>query len=145
VQDEVIAVHSGWQRDKELTMMKSKESNLKDRLASMDMTKKVIMGAVGVMALAGIGFGAAEAASAASPSSTTPTSSSQSMTDTPTSGDTPDIPGVNEAQDTQDGSEVNDAPDPGEEADTPEKAGDTGPDLQQNGDHTDPGDLPDSP
>ena len=127
-------------------MTESKEPNLNGRLASTDMKKKVIMGAVGVMALAGLGFGAAGAASAATPAPTSSSSSSsQSTTDTPTPGDTPDSPGVKDAQETQDVPGAKDAPDPGEKAGTAEKAGDTGPDLQQSGNHTDPGDLPGSP
>lgn len=125
-------------------MTKSAEPNLFARSAGMAMKKKVIMGAVGVMALAGLGFGAAGAANAATPAPA-PTSSSQSTTDTPTPGDTPDAPGAVGGQETQDVPGVNDAPDPGEKAGTPELASDTGPDLQQTGNHTDPGDLPGSP
>ena len=123
-------------------MTKSKESNLKDRLTSMEKKKKVIMGAVGIMALTGLGFGAVVAANAATPTLTPSTFSNQSTADTPTPGDTPDTPGLKEAPEV---SGANDAPDPGEKAGTTERAGDTGPDLQQTGDHTEPGDLPDSP
>lgn len=126
-------------------MTQNNEPNLKNRLSSMDMKKKVITGAVGLMALAGLGFGVAGAANAATPAVGVPASSVQSIVDTPTAGDVPDAPGANTAQETQDGSGANDAPDPGEKAGTPEKAGDTGPDLQQTGNHTDPGDLPGSP
>lgn len=110
-------------------MINSLEPNLKDRIAKMDLKKKVVMGTVGVMALAGLGVGAA---SAATPVPASPSSSVQSAKDTPTPGDTVDVPGATEAQD------------PGEKAGTPEKAGDTGPNAQQTGDHTDPGDLPGS-
>ncbi|WP_243400217.1 hypothetical protein [Arthrobacter glacialis] len=111
-------------------MTKNPETTLKARIARMDMKKKVLMGAVGVMALAGLGVGAA---SAATPVPSPPSSSTQSSNDVSTPGDTPDVPSATE---TTDQAETSDA------AETP---GDTGPDVQQTGDHTDPGDLPGSP
>lgn len=111
-------------------MTTKSENTLKARIARIDMKKKVLMGAVGVLALAGLGVGAA---SAATPVPTPPSSSTQSTTDVSTPGDTPDAPGAVEVTD------------PAETLGAAETPGDTGPDIQQTGDHTDPGDLPGSP
>lgn len=126
-------------------MTDHKETTLKARISGMEMRKKVLMGAVGVMALAGLGVGAA---SAATPGPTPSSSSVQQTKDTPTAGDTADVTGAKDtptAGDTADVTGATEATDPGEKAGTPEKAGDTGPNVQQTGNHTDPGDLPGSP
>ncbi len=124
-------------------MTSSKEPNLLDRITGMDVKKKLIMGAVGVMALAGLGVGAASAATPVP--APTSSSSTLSTTDTPTPGDTPDTPGAKDALEAADTPGAKEAPDPGEKAGTSEKANDIGPNVQQTGEHTDPGDLPGSP
>ena len=85
---------------------------------------RVLIGATGVLALAGLGIGAANAATPA------PVTTQTTSTETPSPGDVADVPGVVEA------------PDP---AGVPETPGDTGPGVQQTGEHTDPGDAPGSP
>ncbi len=77
--------------------------NLKDQ----KIRTKVLIGATGVLALAGLGIGAANAA--------TPVTTQTTTAETATPGD----PAAN--------------------------ASDSGTDVQQNGDHTDPGDAPGSP
>ena len=85
---------------------------------------KIVIVSAGVLGMAGLGLGAANAAP---PSPTT----TQSVTaDTPTPGDTADAPGAVEGT---------------EKADAPEAPGDTGPNVEQTGEHTDPGDAPGSP
>jgi hypothetical protein len=85
---------------------------------------KVLIVSAGVLGMAGLGLGAANAATPA-PATT------QSVTaDTPTPGDVADAPGAVEGPET---------------ADAPEVPGDTGPNVEQTGDHTDPGDAPGSP
>lgn len=86
--------------------MKLKDKKIRTRL---------LIGATGVLALAGLGIGAANAATPAT--ATTQTTSVEA----PSPGDAADVPGAVE---------------------TP---GDTGPDVQQTGEHTDPGDAPGSP
>jgi hypothetical protein len=86
--------------------MNVKEKNIRTRL---------LIGAVGVLALTGLGIGAANAATPA------PVTTQTTSTETPSPGDVADVPGAVE---------------------TP---GDTGPDVQQTGEHTDPGDAPGSP
>jgi hypothetical protein len=77
--------------------------NLKDQ----KIRTKVLIGATGVLALAGLGIGAANAA--------TPVTTQTTTAETSTPGDPAD------------------------------NASDSGTDVQQNGDHTDPGDAPGSP
>ena len=76
--------------------------NLKDQ----KIRTKVLIGATGVLALAGLGIGAANAA--------TPVTTQTTTAETTTPDDPADI------------------------------ASDSGTDVQQNGDHTDPGDAPGS-
>ena len=81
--------------------------NLKDQ----KIRTKVLIGATGVLALAGLGIGAANAATPATTQTTTQTTTAETST--------PDDPADN--------------------------ASDSGTDVQQNGDHTDPGDAPGTP
>jgi hypothetical protein len=94
--------------------------NLKDQ----KIRTRVLIGATGVLALAGLGIGAANAATPA-----TATTQTTSVT-TPSPGDAADAPGAAEAPET---------------AGAQQTPGDTGPDVQQTGEHTDPGDAPGSP
>jgi hypothetical protein len=94
--------------------------NLKDQ----KIRTRVLIGATGVLALAGLGIGAANAATPAT--ATTQTTSVVS----PSPGDAADVPGAVETPGT---------------AGAQETPGDTGPDVQQAGEHTDPGDAPGSP
>lgn len=120
-------------------MSKSTNSSLKGRIAGFDAKKKVVMGAVGVLALAGLGVGAASAAtpvhapSHSSSSSSTTSQTTRPTADTPTTGDTADT------------SETVDTADQNEKPGAAETADDNGPDSQQTGDHQEPGDLPNSP
>ena len=85
---------------------------------------KVLIISAGVLGMAGLGLGAANAAT---PSPVT----SQSVTaDTPTPGEVADAPGAVEGPETPD---------------APGAPGDTGSNVEQTGDHTDPGDAPGSP
>jgi hypothetical protein len=111
--------------------------NLKDQ----KIRTKVIIGATGVLALAGLGMGAANAVTPASVT-TQSTNAEQS-----TPGDPADAPDTaNETStpgDPADASDAaNDTSTPGDPADAP---GDNGSDVQQNADHTDPADAPDTP
>ncbi|MCZ2404872.1 hypothetical protein IV498_17265 [Paenarthrobacter sp. Z7-10] len=129
-----------------------REMTVKKIVDKMGTKKKVLMGAVGILALTGLGVGAANA-------STPPVSTPHSVSvtaDTPTQGDTPDGSGTNADTptqgDTPDGSGTNadtptqgDTPDgTGTNADTPDGTG-TNADTQQSGNYTDATDLPGSP
>jgi hypothetical protein len=91
---------------------------------------KVLLAGTAVLALAGLGIGAANA----SPPAPTPIQSTvatqPAVADTPEPGDVADAPGAVESP---------------EKAVAPEAPGDTGPNGEQTGDHTDPGDAPGSP
>ena len=67
----------------------------------MDVKKKIAGSAFGILALAGIGAGVANAAT-----TTAPPSSSSSAVDTPTPGDTPDAPGAVNGGNTQQGDQT---------------------------------------
>lgn len=95
-------------------------------------TKVLIVGA-GILATAGLGIGAANAATLAPLTGHSVTGSQNGAVDAPTPGDTADAPGTGEATETPDAQEG------------PEAPGDTGPNAGQTGDHTDPGDAPGSP
>lgn len=96
----------------------------------MRMKARIATGAVGLLTLLGTGAGLAHAAQVSGPVAGT------SATDTATPGDTADVAGAAEA------------PEATGAAEAPEKAGaaDIGPnvDVQQTGDHQDPGDAPGS-
>jgi hypothetical protein len=98
-----------------------RDMNLKDQ----KIRTKVIIGATGVLALAGLGMGAANAADA-TPLTTQSMNAGQS-----TPADPADAPNAADETST-----------PDDPADAP---GDNGSDVQQNGDHTDPADAPDAP
>jgi hypothetical protein len=85
---------------------------------------KVLIISAGVLGIAGLGL---EAANAATP---IPTSTQSVTVDTPTPGDVADAPGASEDPET---------------ADAPEVQGETGPNVEQIGDHMDPRDAPDAP
>ncbi len=110
-------------------------------------TKVLIVGA-GILATAGLGIGAANAATPAPSTGQSVTGSQNGAIDTPTPGDTADAPGT---VDTPTPEDTADAPGTGEATETPdaqegpEAPGDTGPNVEQTGDHTDPGDAPGSP
>lgn len=88
---------------------------------------KVLIVSAGILGMAGLGIGAANAA-------TPPPATTQSVTaDTPTPGDVADAPGAAEAPDVADAQH------------SPEAPGDTGPNVSQTGDHTDPADPPRNP
>jgi len=89
------------------TMTDKTAATLRERIAAVGVKKKAVAGAVAVLALAGHGMGAANAA-------------------------TPPAPAQHSVQQSADASG------PGE------AAGDSGANVQQAGDHTDPGDLPGS-
>jgi hypothetical protein len=96
-------------------------------------TKVLLVGA-GILGLAGVGLGAANAATPA------PVTSPSVTADAPTPGDAADAPDT--AGDVADTPDAADAADP---ADTPDAPGDSGPNAEQTGDHTDPQDAPGSP
>ena len=80
-----------------------KNRTIKETADTMGTKKKAIMGAVGLLALTGLGVGAAHAATPPAPHS-----AAVSVTaDTQTPGDTPDAPG---AADTQTPGDTPDAP-----------------------------------
>jgi hypothetical protein len=93
--------------------------NLKDQ----KIRTKVLIGVTGVLALAGLGIGAANAA--------TPVTTQTITAETSTQDDPADISGAADETSTPD--------------DPADNAGDSGADVQQNGDHTDPDDAPGSP
>jgi hypothetical protein len=97
--------------------------NLKDQ----KIRTKVLIGATGVLALAGLGIGAANAATPVTPQTATQTTTA----DTTTPDDPADVNGATDETSTPD--------------DPADNASDSGTDVQQNGDHTDPGDAPGSP
>jgi hypothetical protein len=88
---------------------------------------KVLIVSAGVLGIAGLGLEAANAANAATP---LPTSTQSVTVDTPTPGDVADAPGASEDPET---------------ADAPEVQGETGPNVEQIGDHMDPRGAPDAP
>ncbi|WP_426938418.1 hypothetical protein [Pseudarthrobacter sp. S3] len=115
---------------------------------------KIVIVSAGVLGMAGLGLGAANAATPA------PTTTQSVTADTPSAGDTADTPGAVDTPtpgDTADTPGAVDTPTPGdtadapgavegtEAADAPEAPGDSGPNIEQTGDHTDPGDAPGSP
>ncbi|MET3721037.1 MULTISPECIES: hypothetical protein [unclassified Arthrobacter] len=85
---------------------------------------KVLLASAGILGLAGVGLGAANAATPA------PVTTQSVTAEEPASGDVADAP---------DAAEV---PDP---ADAPEAPGDSGPNDEQTGDFTDPVDAPGGP
>jgi hypothetical protein len=88
---------------------------------------KILIVSAGVLGMAGVGLGAANAATPA------PVTTQSVTADTPTPGDVADAPGAVEGPETADAQ------------DSPGASGATGPNVEQTGDHTDPGDAPGSP
>jgi len=91
----------------------------------MDVKKKIAGSAFGILALAGIGAGVANAATTTAPPPASPSSSSSAV-DTPAPGDTPDAPGAVNGGNTQQGDQTTPdaggaakAPEAGEQADGP--------------------------
>jgi len=76
---------------------------LSGRTALMDVKKKIAGSAFGVLALAGIGAGVANAATTTAPP---PAASTSSAADTPTPGDAPDVPGAVNGGNTQQGDQT---------------------------------------
>jgi len=115
----------------------------------MDVKKKIAGSAFGVLALAGIGAGVANAATTTAP----PPASTSSAVDTPTPGDAPDAPGAVNGGNTQQGDQTSPdapggAPEAGEQADAPGGSQADAPgganDNVQQGDQTTP-DVPGAP
>ncbi|MET3811521.1 hypothetical protein [Arthrobacter sp. UYEF3] len=84
---------------------------------------KVLIVSAGILGMAGVGIGAANAA-------TPPPATTQSGDVADAPGDVADAPAAGEAPET---------------SDAPEAPGDTGPNVDQTGDHTDPADAPGAP
>lgn len=91
---------------------------------------KVLIVSAGVLGMAGLSLGAANAATPATPA---PVIAGALTTDIQTPGDVADAPGAVEE------------PEAADAQDSPEAPGDPGPNAEQTGDHTDPGDAPGSP
>lgn len=118
----------------------------------MDVKKKIAGSAFGVLALAGIGAGVANAATTTAPP---PPASTSSAADTPTPGDAPDVPGAVNGGNTQQGDQTTPdapgaakAPEAGEQANAPGGSQADAPgganDNVQQGDQTTP-DVPGAP
>jgi hypothetical protein len=91
---------------------------------------KVLIAGTGALAAAGLGFGAAMASPPAPVTTQSTAGIQRTAVDAPTPGDAADVPGAVEHPET---------------AGAQEEPGDTGPDVEQSGEHTDPGDAPGSP
>jgi hypothetical protein len=100
--------------------------NVKDTKAR----SKALLAGAGVLATAGLGIAAATASPPVPGTTQSPVGTQSITADTPTPGDAADMRG------TVEGPETADAQDP---------PGDPGPDVEQTGEHTDPGDAPGSP
>lgn len=117
----------------------SRIKDLKQGRPGLDLRKKLALGAVGAVALGGLGLGLGVAHAA--PPTPAPTPPSQSApVDAPTPGDTADTAGTADTPEPGDAQDANE-PNQAEEA---AQGTDPGPDVQQTGEHTDPGDLPGS-